>query len=111
MGKVLRDVLGRFHAMQHAVEDRELAARRTDIDVVRLDLHPVRRLHHRQIRILGQQFRQQAGVARMLMRDDHKGHARIGRQMVKQLLNGLQATGRCPNPYDGETCVSMERIR
>ena len=47
-----------FHPMQFAAQDRQVAARRADIDMVRLDLQPVRSLVHFEVGDLAQQLRQ-----------------------------------------------------
>ncbi len=43
------------------------------------------------------------------MLDQHKAHARIHRQMVKQMAKSLQPARRCPDPDDGKSpLVSFE---
>ncbi len=78
-----------FHPVQRAAQDRQVAARRADIDVVRLDLQPVRSLAHCEVRDLAQQLRQEARVARMLMGDNDEGHAGVLRHVREQLIERL----------------------
>ena len=78
-----------FHPVQCAAQDRQVAARRADIDVVRLDLQPVRSLVHFEVRDLAQQLRQEARVARMLMGDDDEGHTGIVRHAREQYIERL----------------------
>ena len=64
------------------------------LEVVTLDRHPIRRLHHRERRVGGQQFDHQAFMRRIEVLDEDEGHSAARRQGVEEAGAGLQATGR-----------------
>ena len=79
-----------LQALQPAPLDRQLAAGRTDIDMIRLDFQARRGRDHGQVGNLGQQLRQQATMPRVQVRDHNKRHTGIGRHIPEQFLQRLQ---------------------
>ena len=104
-GQMRRCLLLHIHAVQHAAENSEGAARRVDIDTVRLDLQPIRCHQHWDAGDLAQQLRQEAGVPWMLVRDDDEGHAGVSRYVGEQFAQRLQPARRSPDADDGKTAV------
>jgi hypothetical protein len=97
---------------QGAILDGQIAARRNDIEVFRQDGHAVLRLQHRQGRVLGQQFHEQAGVSGIEVLDQHEGHCCRRGQRIEQLLGRLKAAGRCADrddPHLGDRSGSCSR--
>ena len=92
-----------FHAVQRAVKDRQVAARRADIYMVRQHVDAIPRLHDRQLGGLAQQLGQHAGVAGMQMRNNHERHPGIGRHAPEQRLERLQPAGRSADANNGES--------
>ena len=92
-----------LHPVQDAAQDREGSARRADVNVVGLGFQPVADLHHRQPGDLAEQFRQQAGVPRVLVGDHHEGHAGVQRHLAEKLIQRLQAAGRGPDANHRES--------
>ena len=67
------------HSIEDPVEDRQMATRRTDIDMVWLKSCAFIPEDHRQVGFPAEQFWQQAGVPRMLMSHDDECHAGVCR--------------------------------
>lgn len=83
-----------LHPLQGRVENRELAARRADVDRIRRELGVVGGLNHFHHGFLAQEFREQTGMPRMLVGHDHEGHAGIRGHIFEQLFERLEPAGR-----------------
>ena len=70
--------------------------------MVARERHPVRRLQHLHWRVASEQIDHQALMRRIEMLDQDEGHAAVGRQGVKKLLEGVETTGRGPQSNDWE---------
>ena len=79
---------------QNGVRNGQAGVGRNDIDVVGLDRQVVRHFAHREGSGLGQQARQCAFPRRVEMLHHHEGHIGVCRQMLEQLRERLQTTGR-----------------
>ena len=69
-----------FREAQGTVADREITARRNEIDMLALERHPVCCLLHRHRRMAGQQIDHHARVCRIEMLDQNECHAGSGRE-------------------------------
>jgi hypothetical protein len=94
---------------EDAVPDRQISARRNEIDVVAFERHPVRGLQHLHRRVASQQIDHHALVLGIEMLDQHEGHAVGGRHGVEQLLEGVEATCRRPQCNDREINAGVLR--
>jgi hypothetical protein len=72
--------------MERAIQNCQDASWRADLNVIRLDLHAVRRFDDRHLRVTRKQLGQQAGVPRMLMRYRDERHPRISGHVIQQRL-------------------------
>ena len=66
------------------------------------DFELVHHFHHRHAGAALQYLGEDAGVAGVEMRDQHKGHTVVGRERGEELLEGLQSAGGSTQSYDGE---------
>ena len=82
------------------VVDRQIDARRNDIDALAFDRHSVGRLQDRHRRVARKQIDHHAVVARVEMLHDDEGHAVDGRQRVQKLPAGVEASGRSADRDD-----------
>jgi len=92
------------------VENGHVAVGGDDIDAVRHYLHLVLRLRHRHGCDALQDFGEDAGMAGVEMRNQHEGHAGIGGDMAKELLEGLQASGGSAQADNGKTAVGSRLV-
>ena len=99
--------LARLRKAQDAIADREIGARRNEIDMLGLERHPVRCLLDRQRRMPGQQIDHHAGMRRIEMLDQNKGHARAAGEHAEQPADGIKAASRSAEPDDRETISRM----
>lgn len=83
----------RFEQVQDAMEDRQVAVGRDDIDVIRLDGHPVLDSHHRHRGDALQQLRQGALVGGVEMLDDDEGQTAGRWHLPEKQLQRLQSAG------------------
>ena len=81
--------------MQLAVGDAERDARRNEINMVRLDRDAFGRRRHGHLCVARQKFSHQAGMERIEMLNEDKGHARVGRQRREQGLESIETASRC----------------
>jgi len=79
--------------------------------VVRLHLHSVDRLADRHSSRLGQRLRQEAGVRRIEMLDEHEGHTALDRETLEELREGLEPSRRGAYPDDRELVGSIGGVR
>ncbi len=79
---------------QMGVDRRKIAARRNDVDVIRLHLDRLGDLRHRDLDERLQQLGQMALVLRREMHDHHERHARPFRNVMEERLQGRQPAGR-----------------
>ena len=100
-----------FGEAEGAALDCQIGARRNEIHVVALELHPVCRLQNFHRRVAGQQIDHHALVRWIEMLDQHKGHAAVGRQGVEELLEGVEAACRGPQCNDREINTRALRQR
>ena len=89
--------------MERTVEDGQILPGMRQIDMVRLDLHPVGGLAERHARTLSEQARQETGATRGLMRHDDERHSAVGRHVPEEFLQRLQPACRRADPNDGKT--------
>ena len=82
------------------VVDRQIDARRNDIDALAFDRHSLGRLQDRHRRVARKQIDHHAVVARVEMLHDDEGHAVDGRQRVQKLPAGVEASGRSADGDD-----------
>ena len=84
--------------VQRALGDREIGARRNDVQMATLDAHAIRGLQHLHRRVVGQQLDHHAFVVRVKMLHQDEGHAdeAIG-QGVEQLSAGIESACRGAN--------------
>ena len=82
------------------VVDRQIDARRNDIDALAFDRHSLDRLQDRHRRVARKQIDHHAVVARVEMLHDDEGHAVDGRQRVQKLPAGVEASGRSADGDD-----------
>ena len=101
--------LARFREAQGAIADREIGARRNDIDMLGLERHPVRCLLDRQRRMPSQQIDHHARMRRIEMLDQNEGHAGAAGEHGKQPADGIQAASRSAEPDDRETISRTRR--
>ena len=86
--------------MQLALGDAERDARRNEINMVRLDPGTFGRRRNGHGGVARQKFRHQAGMERIEMLNEDKGHARVRRQRGEQGLESVQPASRCANAYN-----------
>ena len=79
---------------QAAARDDHLLARRDQVNVVRLDLHPVLDEGHRQLRTSRQELVHQTLEVRRQVLHDHEGHARVRGQVVEEGFERFEAPRR-----------------
>ena len=82
------------------VVDRQIDARRNDIDALAFDRHPLGRLQDWHRRVARKQIDHHAVVARVEMLHDDEGRAVDGRQRVQKLPAGVEASGRSADGDD-----------
>ena len=80
--------------LQDAILDGQVGIGRNDIDVVGLGELLARDLAHRESGGPRQDVGQRAFPRRVEMLHQNEGHAGVGRQVLKQLREGLEAAGR-----------------
>ncbi len=80
--------------VQHPAAHGQVGAGRDDIQVLRLDRHPLRGLQDRHGGVLGQQLHQQALMAGVEVLDQDERHPSRGGESVQQPGAGLQPAGR-----------------
>ena len=82
------------------VVNRQIDARRNDIDALALDRHSVGRQQDRHRGMARKQIHHHAVVARVQVLHDDEGHAVDRRQRVQKLPAGIEASGRGANRDD-----------
>ena len=82
------------------VVDRQIDARRNDIDALAFDRHSVGRQQHRHRRMACEQVDHHAVVVGIEMLHDDEGHAVDARQRVQKLPAGVEASGRSADRDD-----------
>ncbi len=92
--------LARLREAQNTAVDREVGARRDQIDMLGLDRHPVRCLLNLQRRVAGEQIDHHAGMRRIEMLDQDEGHAGAGGEHGEKSAAGIEAAGRGAQPDD-----------
>lgn len=92
--RALTAALDRRAEMQLAIGQGQRGVGRNDIDAVSLDDHAVGGLYDRDAGGPAEDVRQDTGVRRVEVLDDHEGHAAIGPQMRQQGFQGTDAASR-----------------
>ena len=98
-----------FREAQGTVADREIGARRNEIDMLALERHPVCCLLHRHRRMAGQQIDHHARMRRIEMLDQNERHAGAGREGSEQPAKGIEATSRGAEPDNREAVMPQRR--
>jgi hypothetical protein len=99
--EVDRQARVRLHEVERPPEERDVRARRGQVDVVRLDDHPVFDLEHLHARRPPEELHEQALVLGRAVLHDHERHG-VELDRVEQRGERFQATRRGADAYDRE---------
>ena len=79
---------------------REHGVRRDDVDVVRLCASPVLCLLNRHPCVPAEQLSEHAGMASLQVLHDDHDHARVGRHLIEEAVQGLERPGRGSDSHE-----------
>ena len=88
----------RFEHLEPAVQDRQVGVGRNHVDAVRPDLHAVRGLDDRHLRVPPQQFRHHSLVRRLEVRHQDERQPGIGGKRAKNCSRASSPPADAPTP-------------
>jgi len=96
-----------FFQVQHTMQQGQIPVGRDNIDMLRLDPHPVRNLDNRHGRVALEQLHHHILVGRVQVRDYDEGQTAGGRYILQKQPQRLQPTGRSSNADYREMIVLL----